>query len=264
MIDRRRFIHDCGSIRTSVPLVLNITNYVAMNYCANALLAIGASPLMSFCPEEMEELASRCDSLVINIGCLDSQQIKAMRLASSVFGKMGKKWVLDPVGAGTSALRKETALSLVDEFHPSIIRCNASEITALSGSRISGRGVDSSLLPDDVSCIADEFAKKSGCVISVSGPVDYITDGSHSERISNGSPLMPRVTATGCVASAITGAVAAVEKSSFDAALNAMAIMGVAGEIAASRSEGTGSFQVRFLDELSNFDAEKAAELIRQ
>ena len=158
MIDKRHFIQDCSLVRTSVPLVLNITNYVAMDYSANALLAIGASPLMSFCPEEMEELASRCDSLVINIGCLDSQQIKAMRLAASVFEKRGRKWVLDPVGAGASALRRETALSLTEEFHPSIIRCNASEVIALAGAGFSGKGVDSCAAAEEAEGIADAFA----------------------------------------------------------------------------------------------------------
>ncbi|MCF0176318.1 MAG: hydroxyethylthiazole kinase [Bacteroidales bacterium] len=264
MIDKTRFIQDCEALRAQSPLVHNITNYVAMNIAANVLLAAGASPLMSFCPEEMDEIVKISSALVINIGCLDMQEIAGMRLAAAAALKYGKPWVLDPVGAGASTLRTETALELVREYHPTIIRGNASEIMCLAGLAIKSRGVDSSASTSDAVEAAKALAKETGAVVSVSGAVDYVTDGERLESVANGSPLMGRVTAMGCSASALTGAFAAVDSDAFSAALNTMVMMGVAGDIAAEGTAGTGTFQLRFLDALTTFDAAAASERIRQ
>lgn len=264
MIDTQRFIEDCEAVRSSSPLVHNITNYVAMNIAANALLAAGASPLMSFCPEEMDEIVKISSALAVNIGCLDKQEIEAMRLAAKAAGRYGKPWVLDPVGAGASTIRTQTALELIRNFHPTIIRGNASEIMCLAGETIKSRGVDSSASSSDAIEAAKALARESGAVVSVSGPVDYITDGQRVETIANGSPLMPKVTAMGCTATALTAAFAAVSPDPFTAALNTMALMGLAGDIAADGCTGTGTFGVRFLDALSTFDAAEQAGKIRQ
>lgn len=264
MLDLQKFIEDCLLVREQSPLVHNITNYVAMNIAANGLLAIGASPLMSFCEEEMEEIVTISSALVINIGCLDRNEIAGMRAAAQTASRLGKPWVLDPVGAGASRLRTETALSLIREFHPTIIRGNASEIMCLAGEQIVSRGVDSSNDSNDAADAARSLAECTGAVVSVSGAVDYVTDGKRVGTISNGSPMMSKVTAMGCTASAITGAFAAVDGDTFHAALNAMALMGVAGELAAAGSRGTGSLAMNFIDELSNFDAQQASRLIRQ
>lgn len=264
MFNLQNFTEDCLSIREQSPLVHNITNYVAMNIAANGLLAIGASPLMSFCKEEMEEIVSIARALVINIGCLDLNEIEGMKAAAAAACKTGTPWVLDPVGAGASKIRTDTSLSLIENFHPTIIRGNASEIMCLAGAKILSHGVDSSNSSSDAHEAAQLLAKESGAVVSVSGAVDYITDGSRESTISNGSPLMSKVTAMGCTASAITGAFAAVNKDPFFAALNAMAIMGIAGEKAAKRSAGTGSLAMNFIDELNNFDPAKDGAMARE
>lgn len=288
MIDKQSFIRDCEAVRAQSPLVHSITNYVAMEINANALLAIGASPLMSFCAEEMEEIVSIASALVINIGCLDRLEIEGMRIAAATAHRLGKPWVLDPVGAGASKIRTQTSLELIRDSHPTIIRGNASEIMALAGAQIVSRGVDSSNSSSDALESAKALAQATGAVVSVSGATDYITDGERVATISNGHPIMSRITAMGCTASAVTGAFAAVCGDAFEAAWAAMAMMGVAGDIAAARSaatgvrtapaagkageaqactgaiKGTGTMGVEFMDALSTFDAEAAAALIKE
>ena len=266
MIDRQVFVSDCAAVRAQSPLVHCITNYVAMEFNANALLAVGASPLMSFCPEEMKEIAAIASALVVNIGCLDRQEIEAMKLAADAMSRLGKPWVLDPVGAGASRIRTETCLRLIRDYCPAIIRGNASEILVLAGSTIVSRGVDSSASSGDAVEAARALARETGAVVSVSGAVDYITDGERVGTVHNGSPLMSRITAMGCTASALTGAFAAVQPDAFQAAWSAMALMGLAGDLAASRLTpdlGTGTMSVAFLDALSTFDAAAAVALLR-
>lgn len=264
MIDLQKFNEDCLAVRQQSPLVHNITNYVAMNIAANVLLAAGGSPLMSFCPEEMDEIVAISSALTINIGCLDMHEIAGMRAAAAAAMKYGKPWILDPVGAGASRLRTETALELIRDYHPTIIRGNASEIMCLAGLAVASKGVDSSESSSNAVDAAKQLAKAAGAVVSVSGAVDYVTDGERVESIANGHPLMGRITAMGCSATALTGAFAAVDKDAFSAALNTMAMMGVAGDMAAVSAKGTGSFQLAFLDALTNFDPAEAGKLIRQ
>ena len=232
------------------PVVLNITNYLAMNFNANALLAIGASPIMSFYDKEMDDLIRIADALVINIGCLDDQEISGMHAAADAAIKYDKPWVLDPVGVGASGARTSTAVELIRRYHPSIVRCNASEIMVLHGTSCRTRGVDSAEPVEKARSCAREFALEHGTVVAVSGPVDYITDGVREAEVPKGSPLMARVTTMGCCASAVCAAFAAVLPP-FEAAATAMDVMGTAGEAAAARSRGTGSLAVNFIDELS-------------
>ena len=264
MIDSGNFTRDCLAVRDNSPLVLNITNYVAMNFTANVLLAAGASPMMTVCRDEVEELVARSSALVLNIGCLDAEQTALMRTAAAAAARLGKPWVLDPVGAGASRLRTETSLSLISESGPAVIRCNASEIMALAGEKTRSRGVDAACTCEEALESAKMVARRAGAVVSVSGPVDHVTDGIVVETIANGDALMPRVTAMGCAATALTGAFLAVDKNAFDAALHAMAMMGLAGEKAAKDCPGPGSFAVRFIDEIGGFVPQHAAKLIRQ
>lgn len=264
MIDKDLFVRDCIAVREGSPLVHNITNYVAMNVAANALLALGASPLMSFCIEEMEEVVSSCSALAINIGCLDSDQTAAMRVAAGAAVKFGKPWVLDPVGVGISDIRRRTCDELIREFHPSVIRGNVSEILCLTGRKVTMRGVDSTADSGEAAEAALLLAKSTGAVVSVSGPKDYISDGNNVESISNGSPIMEKVTAMGCTATAVTAAFAAVDPDPFRAALNAMALMGTLGEQASSKCAGTSSFASAFIDNMSTFNPESVSKLIRQ
>lgn len=263
MLDFGTFSDDCRLIRQKSPIIYNVTNYVAMNITANTLLAAGASPVMSSEPDEAEEIAAGCDALAVNIGCLEQLQIKTMRIAAAAMHRLGKPWVLDPVAAGMSRLRLDTALELIEQFHPSAVRCNASEIMALCGASALHHGVDSAEDSISAAGFADEFASSRRTVVSVSGAVDYITDGSRSVRIFNGSPVMPRVTAMGCTATALTAAFLSVCGDGFTAAAEAMAVMGIAGETAARRSSGPGSLAVNFIDSLASFDAGEAISKIR-
>lgn len=265
MISTEKFIQDCLLVRSQSPLVHNITNYVAMNFAANSLLAVGASPLMSFYAGEMEEIVGIASALTINIGCLDENEMEGMRIAAATADRLHKPWVLDPVGAGASTARTQICKELIG-FHPTIIRGNASEIACLAGVCVEkSRGVDSSMASDDVVEAAKALAKASGAIVSMSGATDYITDGERVETLRNGDPIMSKVTVMGCSATAVTGAFAAVDSDPFTAALNAMALWGVAGEKAAAVSAGgTGTFAVKFMDALSTSDAAADALLIRQ
>ena len=258
-----KFTEDCRLIRATAPLIHNITNYVAMEMSANALLAVGASPLMSSEPEEMDEIAGISSAIVINLGCLEKKQIEAMRIAAEAAVTHVKPWVLDPVGAGTSRLRTDTALELLSRFRPSVVRGNASEIMALAGASSRPHGVDSADGSLEALEHARSIAKKYGTIVSVSGPTDYITDGKAVVSIMNGSPMMPSVTAMGCTSSALTAAFLAVDDDPLSAASCAMALMGVAGEKAAADSDGPGSLRVRFIDTLYNLKPEEAEKLIR-
>lgn len=263
MIDTQNFVEDCRSIRARSPLIHNITNYVAMNIAANSLLAIGASPLMSFYDKEIEEIVGISSALMINIGCLDDTQICAMHKAAACAHRLGKPWVLDPVGVGASSVRTNTAIELIYKYKPSIIRANASEVLCLLGEQIDSHGVDSTNKSTDATDAAQALAQKTGAVVSMSGATDFICDSKIIQSLSNGSPLMPQVTAMGCTASSITAAFAAVDPSPFRAALNAMALMGIAGQIAEENCSGTASFAINFVDTLSTLDPSQGAQIIR-
>ena len=242
---------DIERIRAERPLVHNITNYVVMNTTANALLAIGASPVMAHAIEEVEEMVSLARALVINIGTLSTPWVKAMIKAGKKARRRKIPVVLDPVGCGATRFRTAVAQKLMREVVPTIIRGNASEIRSLLGRKAGTKGVDSRHAPAEVLDEARALSISAGCVVSVSGPVDLVVEGNAVVRISNGHPMMARVTGMGCTASAITGAFAAVNPQSLKAAAHAMAVMGIAGEMAAERSAGPGSFQMHFLDTLS-------------
>jgi hydroxyethylthiazole kinase len=240
---------DVLRIRAEAPLVHNITNYVVMNTTANALLSIGASPVMAHAIEEVEEMAGMARALVLNIGTLSEPWIEAMvRAGRRAVGK-GVPIILDPVGAGATRLRTNTAQRLLREAPPAIIRGNASEIRALFYAEDGTKGVDSTHTAEEALEAARLLSEHCHAVVSVSGATDLIVSNGSVIRVANGHPMMPRVTGLGCTATALTGAFAAVN-SPLQAAAHAMAVMGIAGEIAAERSAGPGSFQVHFLDAL--------------
>lgn len=239
---------DILKIRTASPLIHNITNYVVMNTTANALLAIGASPVMAHAIEEVEEMAGLAQALVINIGTLSSAWIEAMLISGKEARRRQIPIVLDPVGCGATQFRTQTVKKLINEIHPTVIRGNASEIKSLIDSGQSTKGVDSMHHPDEVFDDARSLSLSADCVVSVSGPVDLIVKGDEVARIENGHSMMTKVTGMGCTSSAITAAFLAVNTSPVRAAAHAMAVMGIAGEFAARQSVGPGSFQVNFLD----------------
>ena len=244
---------DLALVRAQSPLVHNITNYVAMNFSANALLAIGASPVMAHAVEEMDDMVSIASALVINIGTLDAEWVRGMLRAGRAARRLGKPIVLDPVGAGATPYRTQTAWELIRECQPTIIRGNASEIMALVNSDIKSKGVDSSQSSDDAVEAARQLAQSTGAVVVISGATDYITDGTHTETVTYGSPLMTRVTAMGCTASSMVGAFAGINPDPFEASLHAMMVMGICGERAVAKNDSPGSLMINFLDELYEF-----------
>lgn len=252
------------NVRERTPLVHCITNYVTVNDCANALLACGASPIMSDEPADVEDIQRLCGALVLNIGTLNQQTIDGMRLAAQCASEVGHPVVLDPVGAGASRLRTDTAGALLDEYAVGIVRGNMSEIKALAGAAAATRGVDAD--PDDAVtqgnleqsvAFARAFAKDAGVVVAITGAIDIVTDGERAVAIANGVPLMGKITGSGCMLTALLGAYAAANEDPFDAAAAAVAAMGAAGQMAQARMEpvdGNGSFRTYLLDALCNLN----------
>ncbi len=234
-----------------------------MNNTANALLAIGASPVMAHAPEEVEEMVNIASALVINIGTLSERWIHSMFKAAAQARKKGIPVILDPVGAGATSYRTQTARELIAQEPPAIIRGNASEIMALYDDKTKTKGVDSAAVSDNAIAIAQELSKIYSCIVCVSGATDYIVEGKRIVMVRNGHPLMTRVTALGCTASALCGAFAAVDNSMLSATVKAMAVMGIAGEIAAEKATGPGSLQMHFLDNLYHLSAEDIERLMK-
>jgi hydroxyethylthiazole kinase len=249
-ITAARIYGSIEAIRHQAPVIHNITNYVVMNNTANALLAIGASPVMAHAAEEVEEMVNIAQALVINIGTLSEHWVASMFKAVRQARKKGIPVILDPVGAGATGYRTRTARELIDSGKPTIIRGNASEIIALADDQSKTKGVDSAAASDSAIVTAQKLAQTHKCVVCISGATDYIIDGENILGIKNGHPLMTKVTGFGCTASALCGAFAAVEVLPFVATAKAMAVMGIVGEMAAAISSGPGSLQTNFLDAL--------------
>ena len=254
---------DLEKIRKKTPLIHNITNYVVMNTTANALLALGASPVMAHALEEAAEMVQLAGALVLNIGTLSPAWVQGMHKAALRARELGVPVVLDPVGAGATPYRTRTLHELLDGTGLGIIRGNASEIRALVESGATTRGVDSTAAPEEALQAAQTLAQIERCTVCVSGAVDYIVAGEKIFRVHNGDPLMTRVTGLGCTASAFCGAFAAVNRRYPEAAAHAMAVMGIAGEMAAERANGPGSLQLHFLDALYNLTREEIGARLR-
>ncbi|MCL9776920.1 hydroxyethylthiazole kinase [Vibrio methylphosphonaticus] len=240
-------------VRETKPLVVNITNFVAMNNTANALLAVGASPIMAHSKQEMAEMMAFAGALVINIGTIDSVWRPGMFFAVEQANLHNKVIVLDPVGCGASQLRTSTARQLAETAKHLIIRGNASEVIAMAGEQGHNKGVDSLDSSETALTAAKALVDAYQCSVVISGKTDYIVTATSTIALNNGHDMMPYVTAMGCSLSAVTGAFAAVGDNTGAAAA---AVFGVAGEIAAEQSKGPGSLQLNLLDTLYQLDAE--------
>ncbi|MEZ0451517.1 hydroxyethylthiazole kinase [Sphingobacterium thalpophilum] len=241
-------------VKQQRPLVHNITNMVVMNNTANALLALGASPVMVHSPSEVQEVVDLAQALVLNIGTISEQTAEAMLIAAEHANNNGKPWVLDPVGAGISAFRNDLLANLL-ELRPTIIRGNASEIMSLYNvQQATTKGVDSTA---DSAAAVDSgkgLQQQTGSVICISGKVDYILSDQRLAEVRNGHAMMTQVTGLGCSATALIGAFIGVTGQVFDAAVAGVSILSLAGELAAGRSAGPGSLQVNLYDELYCLD----------
>jgi hydroxyethylthiazole kinase len=239
-------------VRERRPLVHNITNYVVMNYTANALLASGASPVMAHAAEEVEEMVGLAGALVLNIGTLSLPWIEAMLRAGRRANALRVPVILDPVGAGATKLRTDTARRIIEEVSVHVIRGNASEILSLAAGEMESatKGVDSVHTVDQVAESATALAKKLTTTLAITGAVDLITDGTRIFRVMNGHEMMGRVTGTGCTATVLIGAFLAVCPDSLEAAATGLSYFGLAGEKAAAKALSPGTFQVALLDAL--------------
>ncbi len=264
MINREKLATTFDKVRSTSPLVHCITNYVAMNFNANALLAIGASPVMAHAKEEMADMTSIASSLVLNIGTLDEQWVEGIFAAGCAMRDLGRPIVFDPVGSGATPYRTTICKRIIEECKPTIIRGNGSEIMSLVDATVLSKGVDSSVSSDLALEAAKALAKSSGAVVVISGAKDYITDGDLVETISNGSTMMTSVTAMGCTATVVVAAFAAVCDSPLQAAHYAMALMSVAGEKAAAKSSAPATLQLNFLDTLYTISSEELSQSVRE
>jgi hydroxyethylthiazole kinase len=241
-------------VRERKPLVHNITNYVVMNETANAILALGALPVMAHAKEEVAEMVGLAGALVLNIGTLSEEWIEAMLIAGKAANERGIPVVLDPVGAGATGYRTRTAQRLLDGIEVAVLRGNAGEVATLLGVEAEVRGVESVDAGADPAELARTAAQTLGLVASVTGPVDHVSDGERVAAVANGHALLASITGTGCMSTALTGCFLAGKDDAFAAAVEALVAFGVAGEDAAAGADGPGSFHVRLYDALAALD----------
>lgn len=250
-------------VRAQVPLVHNITNYVTVNDVANILLACGGSPIMSDEAEDVEDITSVCQGLNINIGTLHKTSIEGMFRAGRKANELGHPILLDPVGAGASSLRTETALKLMRELKLTAIRGNISEIKTLAMGSQTTKGVDADVADavteetlEEAVKFVKKFAGKAGCIVAVTGAIDLVSDGSSCYVIRNGRPEMGKITGTGCQLSGMmTAFLVANPENRTEAAAAAVCAMGLAGEIGWSRmqeGDGNSTYRNRIIDAIYN------------
>ena len=256
---------DFRTLRQTTPLVLSLTNSVVREFTANALLALGASPIMSDAFEEISELVGVAGALNLNIGTPTPRSAEAMALAAAAAKARGIPIALDPVAVGATQMRRKLVDRLLSIATPTVIRGNQAEIAALTGLSSGARGVDAVGNLDQTPTIVRQLAKQTGSIAVASGATDYLSDGKTLVAIENGHPLMARTTGSGCVATAVIAAFLPVSSSPLSAAISAMVVMDLAGELAAdhSRTEGPGSFRVRFLDAFDKLDPEHIESRMR-
>ncbi len=269
-MDNHAISSTIDAVRSTHPLVHNITNYVTVNDCANALLAIDASPIMSDDETDVVDIQTICNGLVVNIGTLNAATIAGMHAACAQAAACAHPIVLDPVGAGASALRTQTAADILDKYPVSIVRGNMSEIKALASGATSTRGVD--VCPDDAvtednlaasAAFAKDFAARTNTTVAITGAIDIVANADRAFAVRNGSALQGRITGAGCMLSCLTGAFAVANEDRLAAALGAVTTMGVAGNLAEERmkpGDGNASFRTYLIDALFNMDGPTLAE----
>ena len=251
------------NVRKNVPLVHNITNYVTVNDVANVLLACGGSPIMSDEPEDVKEITSICGGLNINIGTLSKRSIEGMFAAGARANELGHATLLDPVGAGASTLRTNTAVELMEKIRFDVIRGNISEVKTLAQGSGTTKGVDADVTDavteenlEEGIAFAKAFAKKAGCIVAITGAIDLVSDADRCYVIRNGRPEMGKITGTGCQ---LSGMMTAFLTAKLEAAAAAVCTMGLAGEIGWSymqKGDGNATYRNRIIDAIYNMDKE--------
>ena len=249
------------TLREKKPLVHHITNLVTASECANITLVAGGLPIMAHAPEEVAEMVAHAGALVLNIGTLSPVQVEAMLLAGHGANQLGLPIILDPVGAGATTLRSQSAKELLSQLKIAIIKGNAAEIAILAGGVAEIKGVESIAVAGDVAELATALARATDTVVAVTGPVDIVTDGVRLVEVANGHPLMGTVVGTGCMSASLCGCFAAVEPDRLQAACAALAVFGVAAELAARKAGTPAAFKAALFDELYSLDANTVNEM---
>ncbi len=247
-------------IRQEKPLLHHITNLVVMNDTANVTLHVGALPVMAHAAEEVAEMTALAGALVLNPGTLTPAWVESMLIAGRKANERGIPIVLDPVGAGATTLRTETNLRLLDELQIAVVRGNSGEIGALSGAGGIVKGVESVEGVSDPVEVAQSMARAHGVVVAITGKRDVIADGKRVLGVDNGHQWLTTITGTGCMATTMVAAFAAVERDYLVAAAGALACFGLAAEQAAEKAHGPASFKVALFDQLYNLTPEELAQ----
>ena len=250
-------------VRSEKPLVHHITNWVTIYDCANITRAFGALPVMAHAKEESGDMAKIASSLVLNIGTLTPSLIESMLVAGKSANEKGIAVVLDAVGVGATRLREEKALELLDNLRIDIVKGNSTEIARLAGEEVVTKGVEATEVEANLIDVAKELAKRREATVVVTGKEDIVTDGERVFLVKNGHVMMGSIVGTGCMAASVIGSFAAVERNYIVASSSALACFGIAGELAASRSEGPGTFKERFYDEVYNLNKEKIEKMVK-
>ncbi|WP_040345097.1 hydroxyethylthiazole kinase [Neobacillus bataviensis] len=257
-MEKSKLAETLQKVREENPLVHNMTNVVVTNFTANGLLALGASPVMANAKEEAADMAKIASSLVLNIGTLNPQTVEAMFLAGKAANAYGVPVIFDPVGAGATPYRTDTAQKLMNELKVAVIRGNAAEIANVVGEKWEIKGVDVGAGKGNTIELAVTAAEKLHCVVVITGKEDVVTDGKTTYIVTNGHPILTKVTGTGCLLTSVIGAFAGVEKDLIQASVAALTYYGVAADKAAAKIAplGPGSFQMEFLNQLSMVSSE--------
>ncbi|WP_094228014.1 hydroxyethylthiazole kinase [Methanolobus psychrotolerans] len=254
--------YSLNKIRETKPLVHHITNWVTIYDCANMTRALGALPVMAHAPEECTEMTGISSAFVLNIGTLTIELIDAMILSATAANEKKIPVVLDAVGVGATKFRDDMAAKILDSVQIDIIKGNYSEIAKLAGENAQTRGVESTAIDADPKQVAKEFASSRSCVIVMTGKEDIISDGKRTFVVRNGHELMGSIVGTGCMAASVIGSFAAVNADYCDAAKDALCYFGIAGELAAEKSAGPGTFKMYLYDEVFNLSDEKAQSMM--
>ena len=250
-------------VRQQKPVVHHLTNWVTIADCAQVVKTLGASPVMAHAREEAAEMAQIASALVLNIGTLTVELVESMKLAARSANQKGIPVILDVCGAGATSLRDRKCLELLNEARIDVIKGNASEVARVAGENVRTRGVDATEVDADLALLAEKLAERRQATVVVTGKVDIATDGKKTYRIANGHPLMTHVVGTGCMATSVIGAFAAVERDLSLAAAGALAYFGIAAELAAQRSSAPAEFKAQLFDSLYSLDRETVNRLQR-
>ena len=250
-------------VRLKRPIVHHITNWVTTYDCANIVKVFGASPVMAHAKEEVAEMAGIASALVLNIGTLTGDLVEAMLLAAKSANQKGIPVVLDVCGAGATKFRNDMCSRILDEVKVGIIKGNASEIASIAGENVQTRGVDAVAVENDLQEIATRLAKKRSCAVVITGIEDIVTDGKRLVLVKNGHSMMANIVGTGCMATSVLGAFAAVEEDLVEASIAGLVCYEVASEVAANAAKGPGTFKEKLFDAVFNLDAETVNRMQR-